>query len=121
MKSSNESAISVNAFKSITSDITADRKREIVIIKGLIENETDQKNLELRITNFIKKKLGVHLYVIECFQFYYYFQLAGILSFQKRYTYLKKILETSELFKKMWSQISLPMKFLKFYIRISDM
>jgi hypothetical protein len=92
MKSSNENAISVNAFKSITSDMTADRKRKNIIIKGLIENETDQKNLELRITNFIKKKLGFHLYVIECFQFYYYFQLAGILSFQKRYFCLITIL-----------------------------
>jgi hypothetical protein len=97
MESSSESAISVNIFKSITSDMKdqiikefeksfellkkrvnfleqsmdkikrnvnmyeRDRKRKNVIIKGLIENETDQKNLELRITHFLKEKLGVQL------------------------------------------------------------
>ncbi len=39
--------------------------------------------------------------------FYYYFQLAGILSFQKRYTCPKKIRNSKKLFKKMWSQIPL--------------
>ncbi len=46
-------------------------------------------------------------YVIECLQFYCYFQLAGIPSFQKRYTCSKKILNIKQLFKKMWSQIPL--------------
>ncbi len=64
--------------------------------------------------------------------FYCYFQLAGILSFQKRYTCPEKILNIKKLFKKMWSKISLfhqiltsepncPMKILKFHIRISGM
>jgi hypothetical protein len=44
---------------------------------------------------------------VEIFQLYGYFQLAGILSFQKRYTCPKKILEILELFKKMWPQIPL--------------
>jgi hypothetical protein len=38
-----------------------DRKRKNVIIKGLLENETDQYNLELRITHFLEEKLGVQL------------------------------------------------------------
>jgi hypothetical protein len=91
------SAISLNVFKSITSDMKhqiikefeksfellkkrvnfleqsmdniqrnmsvyeRDRKRKNVIIKGLIENETDQKKLELRLTHFLKERLGVQL------------------------------------------------------------
>ncbi len=46
-------------------------------------------------------------YAIESFRYYGLFQLTHILSFQKRYTCLKKILGTSELFKKMWSQVLL--------------
>jgi hypothetical protein len=38
---------------------------------------------------------------------YYFFQLAGILSFQKMYICPKKIFGTSKLFKKTWSQIPL--------------
>jgi hypothetical protein len=39
--------------------------------------------------------------------FYCYFQLADILSFQKRYICPKKIHNIKNLFKKMWSQIPL--------------
>jgi hypothetical protein len=38
-----------------------ERKRKNVIIKGLVENETEEKNLQLRVTNFFKEKLGVQL------------------------------------------------------------
>ncbi len=68
----------------------------------------------------------------ECFQIHHNFQLAYILSFQKRYICPKKILDIKKLFKKMWPQILLfpanfdfelnfLMKFLKFHIRISVM
>jgi hypothetical protein len=68
-------------------------------------------------------------WILQSFQFYGYFQLVYILSFQKIYICLKKIFGTSKLFKKIWSQIPLfqqistlepnfPMKFLKFHILI---
>ncbi len=44
---------------------------------------------------------------MNCFQIHNNFQLAYILSFQKRYICLKKILDIKKLFKKMWSQIPL--------------
>ncbi len=39
--------------------------------------------------------------------FHCYFQIAGILSFQKRYTCPKKRLNIKKFFKKMWPQIPL--------------
>ncbi len=68
-------------------------------------------------------------WTFQSFQFYGYFQLVRILSFQKIYICLKKIFGTSELFKKTLSQIPLfhqistlepnfSMKFLKFHILI---
>ncbi len=54
-----------------------------------------------------RNKFIITLYVVESFMFCSYFSLAGILSFQKRYTWPKKIFGISKLFKKMWSQIPL--------------
>ncbi len=55
-----------------------------------------------------------HAREFEILQFYCYFQLAGILSFQKRYTCPKKILNIKTLFKKMWWNF--PLIFIKFQL-----
>jgi hypothetical protein len=84
MESSSESAISVNVFKSITIDmkdeIIKEFEKSFELLKKRVnfleqsmdkikrnvsvyerENETDQYNLELRITHFLEEKLGVQL------------------------------------------------------------
>ncbi len=60
-----------------------------------------------RMPNFFLTVLRFFEKIINCFQIHHDFQLAYILSFQKRYICPKKILDIKKLFKKMWSQIPL--------------
>jgi hypothetical protein len=52
---------SVDIIKRNLSSYERERIRKNVIIKGLIENETETENLELRVICFLKEKLGVQL------------------------------------------------------------
>jgi hypothetical protein len=60
-----------------------------------------------RMSNFFLTVLRFFEKIMNCFQIHHNFQLAYILSFQKRYICTKKILDIKNLFKKMWSQVSL--------------